>query len=76
MQGLVDSGINTLLTGVTIASEYTKPAHDFAKLHGINLLGGTHYSSEKFACIAMADYFKKLGFAAKFVEDKPCLHDL
>ncbi|MCL2575328.1 MAG: Nif3-like dinuclear metal center hexameric protein [Defluviitaleaceae bacterium] len=73
---LVTNGINTLVTGVTRASDYTKAAHDFAKANKINLLGGTHYSSEKYACIAMVDYFKNLGIDAEFVADEPCFEDM
>jgi len=76
LKELADSGINTMITGITVTNDYSKPAHDFAKKHGINLLGATHYSSEKFACIAMVNYFEKLGLDAEFVEDKPCFIDM
>jgi putative NIF3 family GTP cyclohydrolase 1 type 2 len=69
-------GINTFLTGVTILNDHSRPAHEFAKEKKINILGGTHYSTEKFACIAMCDYFKKLGLPCEFIEDIPVLEDL
>ena len=42
----------------------------------INVLGGTHYSTEKFACISMVDYFKKIGLSSNFIEDKPVMKDM
>jgi hypothetical protein len=39
-------------------------------------LGGTHYSTEKFACMAMTKYFEKLGLPSEFIEDAPGLADL
>lgn len=71
-----NSGINTFLTGVTILNDHSRSAHEFAKEKRINLLGGTHYSTEKFACIAMRDYFKKLGLPCEFIEDTPVMEDL
>lgn len=68
--------VNVLITGVTIKNNYSKKAHDFAKQNNINLLGGTHYSTEKFACIAICEYFKKLGLPSEFIEDKPMMEDL
>jgi len=76
LKELAANGLNTLVTGITICSNHTKPAHDFAKKHKINILGGTHYSSEKYACIAMCNYFNKLGLPSKFIEDAPCFEDL
>lgn len=73
---VADAGINTFLTGVTVLNDYSRAAHEFAKEKRINILGGTHYSTEKFACIAMCDYFKKLGLPCEFIEDTPVLEDL
>lgn len=69
-------GINAFVTGVTILNEHSREAHDFAREKKINLIGATHYSTEKFACIAMCDYFKKLGLPCEFIEDKPVLEDI
>lgn len=71
-----NSGINTFLTGVTILNDHSRPAHEFAKEKRINVLGGTHYSTEKFACIAMCYYFKKLGLPYEFIDDTPAMEDL
>jgi len=51
-------------------------AHELARENAINLLGGTHYSTEKFACIEMCKYFSELGLLSAFVEDVPYFEDL
>lgn len=72
-------GINTFLSGVTYPNKNYEPslrAHKVAKENKINLIGGTHYSTEKFACIKMIEYFKKLGIPAEFLQDDPDMGDL
>ncbi len=68
--------INTFVTGITVLNDFSRKAHDFARENRINLLGGTHYSTEKFACIKMCTYFRKLGIQAEFVTDKPGMKDM
>lgn len=65
-----------MVTGITAQRPHSQSAHDFAKEHGISLLGGTHYSTEKFACIAMCEYFEKLGLEAEFIPEEPLFEDL
>ena len=69
-------GVKNLVTGVTIKNDYSRKAHEFDEQNRINILGGTHYSTEKFACIALIDYFKNLGLNCEFIEGKPRLEDL
>ncbi len=77
VKDVVAAGVNVLITGVTRVSAYSKPAHELDKASGITLLGGTHYSTEKFACMEMCRYFKeKVGLPAEFLEDVPDLNDL
>ncbi len=76
LEDLVGEGINTFVTGVTVDNDHSKAAHEFAREKRINLLGGTHYSSEAFACQAMCRYFEGLGLPSKFVADEPLLEDL
>jgi len=76
LQDLVDNQINSLVTGVTLKNDISAEAHELAERNRINVLGGTHYSSEKFACIAMCKYFEKLGLPAEFIEDEPCFEDI
>jgi len=66
-------GINTLIVGV---SNKTLSNHSFEQTKGINLIGGTRYSTEKFACINICNYFRKLGVPAGFIEDNPTLEDM
>jgi len=70
------AGVNTLVTGVTVKNDYSREAHEFDEQNRINILGGTHYSTEKFACIAIVDYFKSFGLPCEFIEGKPGLEDL
>jgi putative NIF3 family GTP cyclohydrolase 1 type 2 len=68
--------VNVLVTGITAKTDHSKKAHEFAEKHKINILGGTHYSTEKFACISMVGYFKKIGLPSEFIEDKPVMEDM
>jgi len=76
LQELIENNINTYVTGITLKNEVSAEAHEFAEKNRINIFGGTHYSSEKFACIAMCKYFEQLGLPAEFIEDEPCLEDM
>jgi len=76
LEEVAKAGINVFLTGITAKTDYSKKAHEFAGKHGINILGGTHYSTETFACIAMIDYFKKFDLSAEFIEDEPLMEDM
>ena len=73
---LIENNINVLVSGLSCNNKYSSEAHKLEQENKINLLGGTHYSSEKFACIAMCGYFRKLGLDSEFVSDIPCLEDL
>jgi putative NIF3 family GTP cyclohydrolase 1 type 2 len=71
--------INTFLTGCTrpiLSFEPNMEFHRIAKENKINLVGATHYSTEKFACMAMVKYFTGFGINAEFVEGIPCMEDL
>lgn len=70
-------GINVLVTGVTApVTEWVQSIHQAAKANGITLLGGTHYSTEKFALIALCDYFRNFGIEAEFMDETPCMDEL
>ena len=72
-------GINLFITGVTKPNKNFQPsidAHNVAKKNKINIIGATHYSTEKFACLAMNNYFKKIGLPGQFLDDRPDLKDL
>lgn len=76
IQEIIDLGINTYVTGITALNEYSQKVHDFEKQNEINVIGGTHYSTEKFACIELCKYFEKLDLKCEFIEDSPVLEDL
>ena len=76
---LHERGINTFITGVASMRTGHQPsvdAHNSAKENGVNILAGSHYSTEKFACIKMVEYFSKLGIQGEFVASRPCMHDI
>lgn len=76
---LHEKGINTFITGVTRIEEKFEPSvtfHKIAEELGINIIGATHYSTEKYACIEVVNYFKKLGLTAEFMEGTYDLEDL
>lgn len=76
LKEIAELSVNTLITGVTLLNDYSREAHNFAKEKRINLIGATHYSTEKFACIALCDYFKKLGLSCEFIKNEPILEDI
>lgn len=76
LEKIAGEGVNTFVTGVTVRNSHSEKAHNYAREKGINILGGTHYSTEKPACQAMCDYFTKLGLPSEFIEGTPGLEDL
>jgi putative NIF3 family GTP cyclohydrolase 1 type 2 len=75
-EDMAKEGVNLLVTGVALRNNFTQKSHDSAQEKKINILGGTHYSTEKPACQAMCDYFQKLGLPSEFIEGTPGLEDL
>lgn len=75
-EDMAREGVNLLVTGVSVKNNFTQKTHDSAREKKINILGGTHYSTEKPACQAMCGYFKKLGLPSEFIEGTPGLEDL
>jgi putative NIF3 family GTP cyclohydrolase 1 type 2 len=76
---LVELGINMYITGNTRqvpGVESIMEFHKIIKEKKINVIGATHYSTEKYACIAMVKYFERLGIPAEFIEGKYYLEDL
>ena len=79
MKELLERGIKTFVTGVVSVIGGYPPAIEFDRLareNKINLIGATHYSSEKFACIKMLEYFETLDIEASFIGDKPDFGDI
>jgi putative NIF3 family GTP cyclohydrolase 1 type 2 len=76
VEELIKNNINALITGLTVNNNVSISVHELEKENLINVFGGTHYSTEKYACIAICKYFSKLGLPAEFIEDEPCFEDL
>ena len=73
---MVSLNSNILVTGITILNKRNNELHEFCLANKINLIGLTHYSSEKFAMIKLLKYFEKLGLNSEFIEETPVLEDI
>ena len=73
---MLENNVNVLITGISVNNESYSEVHELEQKNCINVLGGTHYSTEKFACQRMCDYFEKLGLASSFIEGKPVYEDM
>jgi putative NIF3 family GTP cyclohydrolase 1 type 2 len=76
---IFELGINIYITGNTRqvpSVELIVEFHRIIEEKKINVIGATHYTTEKYACIAMVRYFEKLGVPAEFLEGKYYLEDL
>lgn len=70
-------GCNAFITGVTsLRAAICPPIHKAAQRAGVSLIGGTHYSTEKFAPMAMVDFFKALRLPCEFLPETPQLDEL
>jgi len=76
LEEIVQNDVNVLITGISAKNDHSKNSHEFAEKHKINILGGTHYSTEKFACMALVEYFGKIGLPSEFIEDEPVMEDI
>lgn len=63
---LIREGVNTFITG--ISNEEDTEIHEFERMNNINVIGGTHYSTEKFACQSMCCFFENMGLESEFIE--------
>jgi len=73
---MLENNVNVLITGISVNNESYVEVHELEQKNCINVLGGTHYSTEKFACQRMCDYFEKLGLVSSFIEGKPVYEDM
>jgi len=76
VEELLENDIKVLITGVSVKNDHSAETHALEEKNKINVIGGTHYSTEKFACIAMCKYFTGLGLKAEFIKDSPCMEDI
>jgi putative NIF3 family GTP cyclohydrolase 1 type 2 len=78
VEELAETDVRMYITGVTKKNPDWEPSfrfHEICDEHEINVVAGTHYSTEKFACIAMLKFFDLHGVPSEFVEGKPNFHD-
>lgn len=73
---MIENKVNVLITGISVNNKDFSEVHELEQKYYINVLGGTHYSTEKFACQEMCRYFKKLGLNSIFIEDQPVYEDM
>lgn len=73
---MLQNNIKVLITGISLKNEHSAEAHELEQKNGINVLGGTHYSTEKFACQKMCTYFEKLGLTSAFIDGEPIYEDM
>ena len=76
LEEIIRAGVNTYVTGITAKWTRSEEGHEFAEKHRINILGGTHYSTEKFACISIVDYFREMGLPSDFIEERHVMEDM
>ncbi|MCQ1529952.1 Nif3-like dinuclear metal center hexameric protein [Lutispora saccharofermentans] len=73
---MVENKVDVLITGISANNEDCSEVHELERKSRINVLGGTHYSTEKFACQKMCTYFEKLGLVSAFIEGEPVYEDM
>jgi len=76
LKEMLENDVRVLITGISSENDRYAKIHEFEKENNISLLGGTHYSTEKFACIKMCNYFKQLGLKSEFIEGEPIYEDM
>lgn len=81
LQQIYDSKCDTLLTGtvehrwnVPFIQDGNKKFHELNRKLKVNLIGGTHYGTERLAMIKIVQYFKQLGINCKYIEDDSLLN--
>jgi putative NIF3 family GTP cyclohydrolase 1 type 2 len=73
---MLENKVNILITGISVNNKDYSGVHELEQRNRINVLGGTHYSTEKFACQKMCSYFEKLGLNSVFIEGEPVYEDM
>lgn len=76
-------GADTLIGGtiknnwkVPIVQELNKEFHELNEELKLNLIGGSHYGTERPAMIKLVEYFEKLDMKSYFIEDENLLIDI
>ncbi len=81
LQMAYDRGCDTLLTGTVEhrwglpgVQENNRAFHQLNESLGLNLVGGTHFGTERPALIRLLDYFGSKGIVADYIEDEQLLN--
>jgi putative NIF3 family GTP cyclohydrolase 1 type 2 len=76
LQGAIAAGCTTYITGTVvhkwdrdIVQKGNQDFHKLARENKVNLIGGTHYNTEKWAVLDVARFLNQNGIPARFVED-------
>jgi putative NIF3 family GTP cyclohydrolase 1 type 2 len=59
-------GVQALVTGISVINAHSASAHHAAERSGMAWIGASHYSSERFACEALAVSLRSLGLPSFF----------
>lgn len=73
---MIENNVDVLITGISVNNEDYSEVHELERKNHINVLGGTHYSTEKFACQKMCTYFERFGLTSVFIEGEPIYEDM
>ena len=74
---LEQEGVRLFITGVASPQlDWFAPSHPVAREKKISILAAGHYSTEKFALMAMCRFFEERGLEAEFIGETPNLTDL
>ena len=74
---LREKGINVFLTGMTAPHlPWAARNHEEARKNAVSLVGGTHYSTEKYAVMEMVKFFENLGLESEFLPETPNFEEL
>lgn len=74
---LRERGINVFLTGMTAPHiPWAARNHEEARKNAVSLVGGTHYSTEKYAVMEMVKFFQRLGLESEFLPETPNFEEL
>ena len=69
--------INLFFTGMSSPEiPWVARNHAAAKAAGVSILGGTHYSTEKYAPMEMVRFFERLGLESEFLPETPNFAEL
>lgn len=73
---MIENNVDILITGISVNNKNYLKVHELEQKNHISVLGGTHYSTEKFACQKMCTYFERFGLLSSFIEGEPVYEDM